>query len=75
MPLKTLRAFADHGEVARTVDADPTEDQRVLAEAEQAGLDLARVTAELESEGVQSFCDAYQNLLDCIATRSEQMGN
>jgi hypothetical protein len=24
------------------------------------------VTAELEREGVQSFCDSYHQLLDCI---------
>jgi transaldolase len=74
MPLKTLRAFAEHGEVARTVDADPKSDARVLTEAARDGVDLERLTAELEREGVRSFRDAYQKLLDCIASRSEQMG-
>jgi hypothetical protein len=27
------------------------------------------VTAELEREGVASFCDSYRELLDCIQTR------
>ena len=31
-----------------------------------AGIDLAAITAELEREGVQSFCDSYRELLDCI---------
>jgi transaldolase len=66
MPEQTLRAFADHGEVARTLDADPGEATQSLSDAAAAGLDLATVTAELEREGVQSFCDSYHQLLDSI---------
>jgi transaldolase len=69
MPEQTLRAFADHGEVARTLDADAAEASRTLAEAAAAGIDLATVTAELEREGVQSFCDSYHQLLDCIQSK------
>jgi transaldolase len=66
MPDQTLRAFADHGHVARTVDAEPEEAERVLADAADAGIDLDAVTSELEREGVQAFCDSYHELLDCI---------
>jgi transaldolase len=66
MPEHTLRAFADHGAVARTLDADPDSAERMLAAAAAAGLDLAAVTAELEREGVRSFCDSYHQLLGCI---------
>jgi hypothetical protein len=38
----------------------------VLADASAAGIDLASITAELEPEGVASFCDSYRELLDCI---------
>jgi len=65
MPEHTLRAFADHGAVARTLDADPDAAARMLAAA-ATGLDLAAVTAELEREGVRSFCDSYHQLLGCI---------
>ena len=66
MPEHTLRAFADHGTVARTLDADPDAAERTLADAAAAGLDLAAVTARLEREGVRSFCDSYHQLLGCI---------
>ena len=66
MPEQTLRAFADHGAVARTVDADPDDAERMLAAAAAGGLDLAAVTAQLEREGVSSFCDSYHQLLACI---------
>jgi transaldolase len=66
MPLQTLRAFADHGEVARTLDADPDAAVQVLADAAAEGVDLGAIVAELEREGVQSFCDSYRELLGCI---------
>jgi transaldolase len=66
MPEQTLRAFADHGEVAGTLDVDAAEAEETLAAAAVAGIDLAAVTAELEREGARSFCDSYHQLLDCI---------
>jgi transaldolase len=65
MPGHTLRAFGDHGTVARTIDPDPdTAEQAVAAAA--AGIDLAAITAQLEREGVRSFCESYRQLLDCV---------
>jgi transaldolase len=66
MPEQTLRAFADHGEVVRTLDADPEGAERTLIDAGGAGVDLDAITAKLEREGVQSFCDSYHQLLDCV---------
>jgi transaldolase len=66
MPGHALRPFAHHGQVASTLDADPGAAARTLADATAAGIDLAAVAAELEREGVQSFCDSYHQLLDCI---------
>jgi transaldolase len=69
MPDHTLRAFADHGHVARTLDTDPDAAERTLAHASTAGIDLEAVTSELEREGVRSFCDSYRQLLDCITSK------
>jgi transaldolase len=69
MPEATLRAFADHGRVARTVDADVPAAERVLAGAARAGVDLAAVTAELERDGVRSFADSYAQLTGCIQAK------
>ena len=44
----------------------PAAAARTLLGAAAAGIDLAAVTFELEREGVQSFCDSYHQLLDCI---------
>jgi transaldolase len=74
MPQGTLRAFADHGDVNQALPvAGPAEE--TLRRAPAAGIDLEAVTAELEREGVRSFCDSYHELLACIdARRSEVAG-
>jgi transaldolase len=69
MPEKTLHAFADHGEVGPPLDADPAEADGLLAQAADAGLDLAALTAELEREGVESFRGSYRELLGCIESK------
>jgi transaldolase len=69
MPEQTLRAFASHGVVARTLDADPDAAVAVLAELAATGIDLAAVSAELERDGVRSFCASYHQLLDCIESK------
>jgi transaldolase len=73
MPDRTLRAFADHGEVKRTLDTDPDEAEATLTEAHAAGIDLAAVTDQLEREGVQSFCDSYRQLMECIDSKLERV--
>ena len=63
MPEQTLKAFADHGEVVRTLDTDRGAAPATLVAAARAGLDLDAITATLEREGVRSFCDSYHQLL------------
>jgi transaldolase len=72
MPQQTLEAFADHGEVGRTLDAAPADAERALADLATAGVDLAAITDELEREGVASFCASYRELLECIERKLAQ---
>jgi transaldolase len=66
MPEATLRAFADHGNVASALDANPEVAEETLRQAEDAAIDLDAITAELEREGVRAFCDSYHQLLERI---------
>jgi transaldolase len=74
MPEVTLRAFADHGDALRPSIDDSGAANETLRGAADAGIDLDAVTAELEREGVRSFCDSYDELLDCIETKTERIG-
>jgi transaldolase len=69
MPEATLRAFADHGQATRALTESTAAAEETLADARDAGVDLAAVTAQLEREGVQSFCASYQELIERIETR------
>jgi transaldolase len=69
MPEATLHAFADHGRAVRTLAAPDVASEETLRRAQEAGVDLAAITAELEREGVRSFCASYRELLDSIETR------
>jgi transaldolase len=68
------RAFADHGEVGPPIDLGARDAEDVLRRAEEAGIDLPGVTAELEREGVRSFCDFYHELLASIDTKLPRGG-
>jgi transaldolase len=66
MPEATLRAFADHGKLGRALSVDAGAAEETLRIAANEGIDLDAVTAQLEREGVRSFCDSYHQLLDCM---------
>jgi transaldolase len=72
MPERTLLAFADHGHVRDPIDPTSEWPGRVLAEAAEAGIDLDRITSELEREGVEAFSASYVRLLESL--RSELGG-
>ena len=38
---------------------------------EEAGINLAAITGQLERGGVRSFCDSYHDLLNCIETKRQ----
>jgi transaldolase len=72
MPEATLRAFADHGNVSPTRSADPRAAEEILRRAQEAGIDLPALTAQLEREGVRSFCDSYHELLACVENKVQR---
>jgi transaldolase len=71
MPEATLRAFADHGQASHTLDESTAAAEDILRNAQAAGIDLAAITAQLERDGVQSFCASYEELIDRITTKTE----
>jgi len=69
LPLATLKAFNDHGKVARTLDQGVDEARAQLALLSKAGVDLEKVCAQLTEEGVKLFADALTALLQAIEAR------
>jgi transaldolase / glucose-6-phosphate isomerase len=73
MPPATITAFRDHGKPRASLEEKPAEARETLEKLKKAGIDLARVTAQLEAEGEKSFADSYEKLLQCLAAKKEMI--
>jgi len=71
MPEQTLLAFAQHGEVGAMLKADGGNAEEVIARFAQAGVDYDALAATLQSEGAASFDASWNDLMSCIASKSE----
>lgn len=70
IPEKTLLAFADHGQAKTILPPDGGDAEALLAEFVRAGIDHAAFAIELQREGALSFEKSWNNLMDCIASKS-----
>jgi transaldolase len=73
MPEETLLAFGDHGSLAGVLRADGGNCEQVLASISAAGVDLAALAAQLQTEGAESFNASWKNLLKSIETKSKAL--
>ena len=73
MPIETLDAFQDHGEVrGQTILEDMARAHRLWSDLAELGIEEAEVMRELEEEGVERFADSYNGAVDTIeAKRAE----
>jgi len=70
MPLETIEAFQDHGEVrGDTVLKGLKKAQSLLEELAAVGVDYTEVTATLEAEGVQKFIDSFDAIIASIEAK------
>ena len=75
MPLETIRAFQDHGEVRGDTLCEGLDDaRRVLDELAEAGVDYDDVVDVLEAEGVQKFADSFAELMEGIEAKRAVVG-
>jgi transaldolase/glucose-6-phosphate isomerase len=66
VPPETLIAFKDHGTVAETLTDNLDEAERIMDELAEVGVDLDKVTLQLQVDGVESFSDSFRSLLDQV---------
>ena len=67
MPMPTLKAFLDHGQVKNSVGEELDEAQRWLAEAEALGFDLANTYHDLQNEGIRKFEASHEHLIKIVS--------
>ena len=73
MPVETVKAFQDHGEVADTLEQGIDEARDVLKKLEDAGVEYDDVTRVLEEEGVEKFAASFKELLDDVARKRDAL--
>ena len=74
MPLATIEAFADHGEVrGDTVREDYSGAHGVIERLCAVGIEIDTVTQQLLEAGVEQFADSYNELIHGIAEKVDAL--
>jgi len=73
LPEVTWKAFNDHGTLARTVDRHLDEAHRALRELGQLGIDMERVGAQLQVEGVELFAKAFEQAIAIVEQKRSDL--
>jgi len=71
LPDSTLKAYLDHGQTRVTIDKGVKEAEGIFTQLGELGIDIAKVTEDLEKEGVKLFSDSFFALLKEIAQKGD----
>ena len=69
----TIEAFRDHGQVRNAVEEDYDGAKRVLKELDEVGIDMAKVTQDLQDAGIKQFADSYEAVLKDVRSKTAQV--
>jgi transaldolase len=75
IPEKTLRAFAEHGNLRGEMAEDGGDAEAVLASFAAAGVDIDAVARDLQRDGAQAFVKSWHELLQRIADKSDTLAH
>jgi transaldolase len=75
IPEKTLRAFAEHGEIKGVMAEDGGDAEAVLARFAKAGIDIDALATQLQRDGAQAFVKSWKELMTRIAEKSEALAH
>jgi transaldolase len=70
MPLETIEAFQEHGEVRGDTVLEGVDEARdLLQQLEAAGVSYDDVVETIEAEGVQKFADSFDQIVESIRAK------
>ncbi len=72
LPLETLEAYRDHGQPEPRLEDNMEEAEQVLKTLPKLGIDIDKVTRQLEDEGVDKFNKPYDKLLQKLEEKLAQ---
>jgi transaldolase/glucose-6-phosphate isomerase len=73
MPEQTMRAFKEHGEVRQSLTENVAGSEKLMRDLAAIGIDMDKVTYDLQVDGVKLFGDSIDKLLEGIASKKEQL--
>ena len=73
LPPATIEAFKTHGTVAMTLEEGLDEVRDVLKKLADVGVQMDKVTQQLQSDGVESFANDFRRLMDAVEAKRQIM--
>jgi transaldolase len=73
MPLDTVRAFQDHGQVRETLTEDVEGAREIVRKFEDAGISYDEVVETLEREGVEKFAKSFRDLFSHLESKRDAL--
>jgi len=75
MPAETIEAFQDHGRVEARLETELEEARYLFNQLYAAGIDYDDVVDTLEREGIDKFVASFNELLEGIAEKRQQLAS
>ncbi len=72
LPLDALEKFIDHGTVSDALTRELEKARQALVQLAALGVNLERITQQLQDKGVTQFADAFNELIGSIKGAREQ---
>jgi transaldolase len=72
LPMATMKAFLEHGQVKPTLESNLDEARAQLAGLADAGVNLGTITQKLQDDGVDAFARAFEILVNSINEKRQK---
>ncbi len=73
IPLETLSAYLDHGQILATLQTDIEKARMQLSSLEQLGINLNDITQKLQQDGITAFSNSFESLINSITQKHQSM--
>jgi transaldolase/glucose-6-phosphate isomerase len=73
IPPATLNAFRDHGKVHSAIEEDLEKAGEALNSLASLGVDIGEITEKLQADGVDSFADSFDSLLNTLKDKQHEI--
>jgi transaldolase/glucose-6-phosphate isomerase len=73
MPQQTMMAFKEHGEVRPSLLENVAGADQVMRDLAAAGIDMEKVTYDLQIDGIKLFADSITKLMEELARKKQEL--